>query len=81
MAIGDAAAAAGLATFPSTQDKRLGYENDNKRGDELAAEIANRAAAVAALAAAKFDASKVVITPSGAGTPAVVTGGIWFKVL
>lgn len=39
MANGDAAAAAGLATFPATQDIRLGYDNDNIRGDELAAHI------------------------------------------
>lgn len=36
MANGDAAAAAGLATFAATQDIRLGYDNDNIRGDELA---------------------------------------------
>ncbi|QQD75107.1 hypothetical protein I8920_09520 [Curtobacterium sp. YC1] len=40
MAIGDAAAAAGLATWTSTQDRRLGYQNDNQRGDELAAALA-----------------------------------------
>lgn len=39
MANGDAAAAAGLATFASTQDIRLGYDNDNIRGDELAAHL------------------------------------------
>jgi hypothetical protein len=36
MAIGDTAAAAGLVVYPATQDARLGYENDNQRGDELA---------------------------------------------
>jgi hypothetical protein len=36
MATGDAAAAAGLEVFASTQDIRLGYDNDNVRGDELA---------------------------------------------
>jgi len=36
MANGDAAAAAGLAVFASTQDIRQGYDNDNIRGDELA---------------------------------------------
>jgi hypothetical protein len=36
MANGDAAAAAGLAVFASTQDIREGYDNDNIRGDELA---------------------------------------------
>ena len=39
MANGDAAAAAGLAVFSSTQDHGLGYDNDNIRGDELAAHI------------------------------------------
>lgn len=36
MAIGDLAAAAGLTVYPSTQDKRLGYQNDNQRGDDIA---------------------------------------------
>lgn len=36
MANGDAAAAAGLATFAQTQDHGQGYDNDNIRGDELA---------------------------------------------
>jgi hypothetical protein len=40
MAIGDAAAAAGLKTYTAAQDRRLGYENDNQRGDELAAAMA-----------------------------------------
>lgn len=39
MATGDAAAAAGLTVFASTQDIRLGYNNDNIRGDELAAHL------------------------------------------
>lgn len=39
MATGDAAAAAGLSVFASTQDIRLGYNNDNIRGDELAAHL------------------------------------------
>ena len=41
MATGDAAAAAGLAVFAPTQDLRLGYDNDNKRGDELAEHMTN----------------------------------------
>jgi hypothetical protein len=36
MAIGDEARAAGLADFPSSQDRRLGWQNDMQRGDELA---------------------------------------------
>lgn len=39
MAIGDLAASAGLAVFAGTQDRRLGYQNDNQRGDELAAHM------------------------------------------
>lgn len=39
MAIGDLAASAGLAVFAGTQDRRLGYQNDNQRGDEIAAHI------------------------------------------
>lgn len=34
--IGDKAAAHGLAVWAATQDRRLGYQNDNQRGDELA---------------------------------------------
>jgi hypothetical protein len=41
MANGDAAAAAGLATFSQTQDHAQGYDNDNIRGDELADHIVN----------------------------------------
>lgn len=36
MATGDKAAAAGLAVFPAIGDVRMGYDNDNVRGDELA---------------------------------------------
>lgn len=36
MAIGDLARQLGLKVFASTQDRRLGYENDNQRGDEIA---------------------------------------------
>lgn len=74
MAIGDAAAAKGLSTYANTQAHSLGYENDNKRGDELAAEIDARIAGDAA----KLDASKVIIATS---TPAVVNGAVWFKPL
>lgn len=38
MAIGDAAAAAGLATYASTQDRRLGWQNDNQNADYIAAD-------------------------------------------
>lgn len=36
MAVGDKAAAAGLAVFAATDDRRDGWQNDNVRGDELA---------------------------------------------
>lgn len=45
MAIGDAATAAGLTTWASTADPRLGYQYDNQRGDDIAAEITARTAA------------------------------------
>jgi hypothetical protein len=37
MAVGDAAAAKGLATYTSAQSASLGYQNDNQRGDDIAA--------------------------------------------
>lgn len=36
MAVGDKAAAAGLTTYTSTQDRRLGFENDNRNADYIA---------------------------------------------
>jgi hypothetical protein len=57
MAVGDAAAAAGLKVFPSSQDRRLGYENDNYRGDELAALMAR---------VAKFEAKNTNFFTRGA---------------
>ncbi|MBF4565404.1 hypothetical protein [Plantibacter sp. VKM Ac-2876] len=45
MAIGDKAAAKGLAVYPPNQKVGKGYENDNQRGDELADEMTARAAA------------------------------------
>lgn len=74
MATGDAAAAKGLATWANTQAHSQGYDNDNKRGDELAAEIDARIAGDALA----FPASKVIIATS---TPAVVNGAVWFKPL
>lgn len=74
MANGDAAALKGLAVFSETQDHSEGYDNDNIRGDELAAEIDARIAGDAA----KLDASKVIIS---ATTPAVVNGALWVKPL
>jgi hypothetical protein len=37
MAIGDLAASKGLATYTSAQASSLGYQNDNQRGDDVAA--------------------------------------------
>jgi len=39
MAIGDDAAAAGYEVFEDTQDRRMGYQNDNQRGDDLARHV------------------------------------------
>ena len=41
MTTGDAAAAAGLSVVPPTKDYRLGYDDINKRGDELANHMTN----------------------------------------
>jgi hypothetical protein len=74
MANGDAAAAKGLHTVEATDDVKVGYDDINIRGDELAAEIDARTAADAL----KFDAAKVIISTS---TPTVVNGAIWLKPL
>ena len=94
MAIGDKAAAKGLATYPSTQDKRLGYQNDNQRGDELADEVDVRAAADTAEANARASADTTETNARVAAdalkfdtskviyygaTPAYVAGAIWLK--
>ncbi|PYY57778.1 hypothetical protein DEJ17_09770 [Curtobacterium sp. MCSS17_011] len=63
MAIGDAAAAAGLATYTSTQDRRLGYQNDNQRGDELAAALAR----IKTLEAQTIGVPKFSVAKSSAG--------------
>ena len=72
MANGEAAAAKGLAVFAPIQDHAQGYDNDNIRGDELAAEIDARLAGDAA----SFPASKVIISST---EPPVVNGAIWLK--
>lgn len=74
MANGDAAAAKGLHVVEQTDDVKIGYDDINIRGDELAAEIDARIAGDANA----FPSSKVFIT---ATTPAVVNGAIWFKPL
>jgi len=63
VAIGDAAAAAGLATYASTQDRRLGYQNDNQRGDELAAALTR----IKALEAQTIGVPKFSVAKSSAG--------------
>jgi hypothetical protein len=79
MAIGDKAAAKGLVVYPNTQDKRLGYQNDNQRGDELADEITARTTAVATLTASKLDAAKVIIAASLPATIPGTSGRIWLQ--
>ena len=74
MANGDAAAAKGLHVVPSTSDVKVGYDDINITGDEIAAEIDARTAADLL----KFDASKVIIATA---TPTVVNGAIWLKPL
>ncbi len=74
MAIGDKAAAKGLHVVEPTDDHSIGYEDINRRGDELADEIDARAAGDAA----KLDAAKLIIS---AATPAVVNGAWWAKPL
>lgn len=58
MATGDKAAAKGLRVVPATKDLRLGYDDINKRGDELADEIDARIAADAG----KLDSSRIRVT-------------------
>lgn len=66
MAAGDKAAAKGLKVYAQTQDRRLGFQNDNERGDELAD-------ALDAIAL-KLDASKLVVQQAD---PGHVEGRIW----
>lgn len=81
MAVGDAAAAAGLAVFPNTQLVSAGANNDNIRGDELAAEKTRAVAAETALSTGKFDANKIFVQ---ATAPANIAGSgysgrFWIK--
>ena len=73
MAIGDAGAAKGMVIYASTQDRRLGYQNDNQRADDIAKEIDDRTAAVAL----KLDASKIRIQQADPGT--VPDGTVWIS--
>lgn len=75
MATGDAAAAKGLRVVAATKDLKLGYDDINKRGDELAAEMDARTAADALkLNATKFRVSSVPMT---AGTAAAGDVRVW----
>lgn len=74
MATGDKAAAKGLRVVPATKDLRLGYDDINARGDELADEIDARTAADNL----KLDKAKVIIADT---EPSYVAGGIWLKPL
>ena len=75
MATGDAAGAKGLRVVPETKDLKLGYDDINKRGDELAQEIDDRTAGDAS----KLDASKIRVTntPMTVGTAAVGDLRFW----
>jgi hypothetical protein len=59
MATGDAAAAAGLQVFASTQDIRLGYNNDNVRGDELATHITSGTHPASAITSGTLDVARI----------------------
>jgi hypothetical protein len=61
MANGDAAAAAGLATFAPTQDIRLGYDNDNIRGDELAAHLTSGTHPASAISSGVFNLARIPV--------------------
>lgn len=76
MATGDAAAAKGLRVVPATKDLKLGYDDINARGDELAAEIDARANAVNTLAIGKLEASRIKVQNTQPSGPAV--GDLWF---
>jgi len=88
MAIGDAGAAKGLLIYPSTQAHSLGYQNDNQRADDIAAEIDARAAADAAIVAAvrpittggtgatSAAAARTNLGITAANTPATILGNV-----
>lgn len=64
MANGDAAAAAGLTVFLSTQDLRLGYDNDNVRGDELAAHLISGTHPASAITSGTLDIARIPNIPT-----------------
>jgi hypothetical protein len=67
MANGDTAASHGLAVWPGTQDRRLGYDDLNIRGDEIAAVMDS--------VALKLDADKVLVQQADPGD--VPDGTLW----
>jgi hypothetical protein len=80
MAIGDAAAAAGLEVVPATQQVSQGFARINQKGDELAAEQTARLtlAGVVAAKVAKADVIAQTDTPANiAGSG--FSGRIWLK--
>ena len=74
MAVGDKAAAKGLATYPNTQQHSLGSNNDNQRGDELADEIDARVAADLL----KLDKSKIRVTATAMTSLTAAVGDLRF---
>lgn len=68
MAIGDKAAAAGLVVYPATQDARLGYENDNQRGDELATHMTTGTHPASAITSGVFAAARIPVLDIGTKT-------------
>lgn len=80
MAIGDAAAAAGLEVVPATQDIRLGYLRINQKGDEIAANktVVTSLTTTVGTKVAKSDIIAQTATPANiAGTG--FSGRIWLK--
>lgn len=59
MATGDVAAAAGLQVFVGTQDIKLGYNNDNVRGDELGAHLISGTHPASAITSGTFDEARI----------------------
>lgn len=61
MATGDVAAAAGLTVFAGTQDIRLGYNNDNVRGDELGAHLISGTHPASAITSGTLDEARIPV--------------------
>lgn len=59
MATGDVAAAAGLAVFAGTDDIRLGYDNDNVRGDEIGQHMISGTHPASAITSGTLDAARI----------------------